>query len=217
MVHRFITRAAACLLAAAAAGTAQAAIVSNGSLEDTAGNWTDTSCGYMAVAVGSGAIGGWTVGSGSGPVAWGRSTTCDGHAASDGNYFLDLSGFGANAGAAAINQVITGLVTGDRYDIALDFLGAAPGVLLGGETVSLAAAGSAGGGWTHLRGSFTATAGGMMLVVGNVTPGALLVFVDNVSVTSSTAGPGGGALPEPSAAALSTLALLALGFARRRV
>ena len=92
-------RQLAAAVGAFSAMTVNAAIVQNGSFENTANTWVNTACNYMAAS--GNTITGWSVGSSAtGPVAWGQSITCDGFAAANGSYFVDLSGFGTAAGPA---------------------------------------------------------------------------------------------------------------------
>jgi hypothetical protein len=50
----------ACLLALQIPAAFGANLVKNGSFENTNGTWVDTTCNYMSLTAGSGAIPGWT-------------------------------------------------------------------------------------------------------------------------------------------------------------
>ncbi len=193
---------------------AQAGFLHNGGLEDLAGNWADTTCNYMAVAPGSSVIDGWTVSTGAtGPMVWGRSTTCDGYAAAEGSHFVDLSGFGTDAGlAAALEQTLNALVAGETYTVSLQYYGAAPTIAVDG--VSLGAAGAGVTSWTTLSGSFVAGGSTALLSLRNV-PSSGFVFVDDVQVSGPSSGT---PVPAPASLALAGLALalaLTLGTALR--
>ena len=204
-----LTRPAVLLLALHAAA-APAAIVQNGGLENIQNTWINTSCNYMA-ASGS-TISGWTVGaSATGPLAWAKAPTCDGYVASEGAYFVDLSGFGTVAGPASLDQMLQNLIAGETYTVGLDYLGAAPELRIGGVAFSAAAATSSG--WTHLSASFVATGSQGLLSLKNVSSSGV-VFVDNVTVAGREAG---GSVPEPASWSLVALGLAAAGRRRHRV
>lgn len=206
----FIKLATRVALLSTWAGVASAALLTNGSLEDLAGNWSNTTCNYMALAPGSTAIQGWTVSTGgSGPLVWAREPTCDGFSAPDGEHFVDLSGFGTSAGlGAALEQWMTGLVTGETYTVSLSYLGALPGVHVDGVGLS-GVGGSAS--WTSWSGSFVAGGSTALLSLRN-RPSGGFVFVDDVRVSGPSAGPPG-AVPAPGSAALAGLALGLLALA----
>lgn len=185
---------------------ASAAFLQNGSLENLGGTWTNTTCNYMAVAPGSSAISGWTVtASAAAPMVWGRETTCDGYLADDGEYFVDLSGFGTAAGlGAALEQTLVSLVAGESYTVSLRYFGNAPDIAVDG--VSLGATGAGMLAWQTLSGSFVAGGGSALLSLRNV-PSSGFVFIDDVRVSGPLAG-GPGTVPLPSSLALAGLGLL---------
>jgi hypothetical protein len=196
------------LALALSAGAAQSAIVQNGSLENLQNTWSNTSCNYMAA--GATDITGWTRGAAAtGPVAWGRTTTCDGFAASQGSYFVDLSGFGTVAGPASLDQMLQNLIAGETYIVGIDYLGAAPELRINGLAISSSAGGTSG--WTGLSASFVATGSQALLSLQNIS-GSGVVFVDNVTVAGREAG---GSVPEPGALSLAAVALAALALGRR--
>ncbi|MCB1998105.1 MAG: hypothetical protein H6933_20620 [Burkholderiaceae bacterium] len=202
---------AAILMLAPLAG--RAAIVNNGSFENPLGTWSNTVANYMAVANGSTAITGWTVANAGGRgLAWAKAPTQEGYAASDGQYFVDLSGFGTESGpTAALQQMLQGLVTGQSYSIAIDYWGDRVSLGLEGSTLATAAAASSG--WTRLTAGFVATGEQMLLSVGyQGTSG--VAFVDNLDVVGDTGS--GGTVPTPGSAVLAATALGALLAQRRR-
>ena len=92
-----VLAAAGALLGTATAARAASNLVKNGSLENRKGKWTNTRCKYMSVRPGSKAITGWKATAARGELAWAKSPTCDGYRAAKGRFFVDLTGFGADA------------------------------------------------------------------------------------------------------------------------
>jgi hypothetical protein len=171
-------------------GAAKAAnLVKNGSLENLKGKWINTRCNYMAVPAGSAAIANWTVPrTNAGELAWGRAT-CDHYAAAKGAFFVDLTGFGADATNGALQQRLT-TSGGDRYKFSIDVCTCNDGgvtVMVGKKTLSLSPGrplAVAGTPWEPLTGTFkgdplhTKPA----LKIMNAKPGAQVVFIDNVVI-----------------------------------
>lgn len=188
-----------------------AAIVVNGSFENPANSWTDSGFHYMAVATGATAITGWSVAGALGRgVAWAQDPTNDGFAASDGSFFVDLSGFGTEAGPnARLEQTLQNLVAGETYTVGIDYWG--DRVTLGIDGTQIAAAGAASGGWMHLSTSFVAGGSQALLAIGYLGSSGV-AFVDNLSVSGREAG---GSVPEPGSLALALTALAGAASRRR--
>ena len=198
-------------------GTASASILLNGSFEDLNNNWTNTLANYMAVPGGNSSIADWSVSASGRGVVWGKNTTSDGYNASQGSYFVDLSGFGNEAGLSVLSQNIQNLVIGQTYAVGLDFLGQASSLWVGSNHVLNSGNYSQANSWSHLTGSFVATQTTELLQLKNDWPAASIVFVYNLTVagpeaTSSTVGNG---VPEPGTWTLILPTLLAFGFTRR--
>lgn len=195
-----------------------AAILQNGSFENPLNTWVNTASNYMAVASGSPAITGWTVAHAAGRgVAWAQNPTNDGYSASAGSYFVDLSGFGTEAGPQAVlTQVLQNLVVGETYTIGVDYWGDRVTLAIGGATVATAQSSSTY--WTHLTATFQAGGAQEALAVG-YNGGSGVAFIDNLTVTGREAGgSGAGSVPEPGSLALAVVALGAVcGLRRQRV
>lgn len=178
-------------------GTANANLVTNGSFEQ--GAFVNTSCNYMELTPGNGALTGWDV---SATVAWGMNT-CDGNVASEGNAFVDLSSFGAQS-IGSLSQDLA-LVDGMEYQLSIDTMGGDVSISIGNVLLDLV--GSSGGWVTTL---FTFVADGSLLTITNSAPGNPIVFIDNLIVT------GASPVPLPAAFPLMAMGAGALGWAARR-
>lgn len=195
----------------------QAAIVQNGSFENPLNTWVNTGANYMAVASGSSALTGWeVVNAGGRGVAWAQSPTNDGYSPSNGSYFVDLSGFGTEAGPnAALTQTLQNLVVGETYTLGIDYWGDAATLKLDGNI--LATAGSASNsGWMRLSTTFQAASAQALLTVGRGGTSGV-AFVDNLTVVGPEATGGASPVPEPASLVLMSAGLAALAARRWRV
>ena len=203
------------LLATSVPIPANANLVGNGSLEDLNGNFVNTNSNYMSLIAGNTAIAGWTVAAATtNEIVWGKSPTGDGINASDGTFFVDLTGFGSDSPDGAVQQILHNLIVGQQYAFSLDSSGSLPAVTVGAVVVALSpGAGFTVGAtiWTPETGNFIADATDPMLTIMNATPGSKIVFIDNIIVTGATS-----AAPEPASLALLALGLGALGFRKRK-
>jgi hypothetical protein len=179
--------AGGCLLVLAAAGTAAANIVRNGSLENLRGKFTNTRCHYMAVRARSRAIDGWTVPAATtGELAWGKRT-CDGYSAARGAFFLDLTGFGADSTNGSIRQTLS-MQPGRHYKFSIDVCtcnDGGLGVRVGSTALDLSpgkpfVVGSTS--WTPMTARFKASRRRPALKIRNLTPGAQIVVIDDVVI-----------------------------------
>lgn len=193
-----------------------AAIVQNGSFENPLNTWTNTGFNYMAVASGSSALTGWEVVNATGRgVAWAKSPTNDGYSPSEGTYFVDLSGFGTEAGVnAALTQTLQNLVVGATYTLGIDYWGDAATLKLDGSTLATAGAAS-NSGWMRLSTTFQAASSQALLTVGRGGSSGV-AFVDNLTVTGPEATGSTSPVPEPSSVLLMSAGLVAW-VARRRL
>jgi hypothetical protein len=187
LVVGVVLAAVGALLGTAAAAGTGSNLVKNGSLEN--GNWSNTRCKYMSVRPGSEAITGWKATAAGGELAWAKSPTCDGYTAAKGRFFVDLTGFGADAPNGALQQRLrTG--AGKRYSFSIDVCTCNDGVLsavVGGQTLSLTPGRSFTVGttsWRQLLGSFTGNPHrpNPKLKIMNATPGAQIVLIDGVVI-----------------------------------
>jgi hypothetical protein len=196
-----------------------ATIVQNGSLEDLNGSFVNTAANYMQLPAGSTAIAGWTVAATTvNNIAWGKTPTGDSPSvsASQGTYFVDLTGFGSESPNGAIQQTLHNLIVGQNYSFSMDTLvnGILPTVMVGAQTVSLTPGvpflvGTTT--WTPETGSFIAGGTDPLLSISNALPGQDIDFIDNINITGPTT-----AVPEPSGLVLACSALVAFGVVGRR-
>jgi Protein of unknown function (DUF642)/PEP-CTERM motif len=191
------------------AGTA--AIVQNGSFENPNATWTNTLGNYMGVASGSTAITGWSVvGAQLRGVAWAQNPA-ETYFASQGAFFVDLSGFGTEAGpAATVQQTLQNLIAGETYAVSIDYWGDRATLSIDGSTIGTSAAAS--NGWLRLNSSFVASGSQALLSVGYIGTSGV-AFVDNVTVTGREAG--SSQIPEPATLSLVAAALAGLALRRR--
>ncbi len=184
------------------ASVAQANLVANGSFEE--GSWMNTSGGWMRLNPGDASMTGWTVVDQY--IAWGDEPP--GFPAVDGDRLLDMSGFAADSPNSKVQQTLDTVVGQDYlFSIRMTHSGLS-NIKIDGTTLLLDAI-SGGVSWTLYEAVFTATSDATLLSIENGSPGHVIVFVDDVSVTA--------VVPVPAAAWLLGSGLLGLiGVARRK-
>ena len=191
--------------------------VLNGSLADLDGNFVNDADNFDQLAAGATSISNWTVSAGTtANIAWSQTVTGDGRSASFGDFFIDLSGFGSEYPNGAIEQLLSGLLIGGTYNVALFSSGTIPLVTVGGAVVALSSGSSVVAGidtYTQLTGTFDAGASNLLLKIANDTPGAPIVFIDNVAVDGAS---GTTEVTEPGTLALFGIGFAGLGLWRRR-
>jgi hypothetical protein len=191
--------------------------VLNGSLEDLNSSFVNTFDNYMSLTAGSTAIADWTVALTTvNEIVWGKTPTADGQSASQGTYFVDLTGFGSDSPNGAIQQTLHSMIVGQTYSFSMDtsINGVLPSVTVGAQTVTLTSGAPfvvGGTTWTPETGSFNADATDPLLTISNALPGQSIDFIDNINITGPTA-----AIPEPSGLLLACTALAAFAVFRRK-
>ena len=205
---------------------AAANLVSNPSFETFTGTFDGT--GASSIPVGSAELVGWNIVENE--IAVLRNGHVSNTASSDGNNFLDLTGFTDKGFPKGISQSLNGLVTGRTYSFALDLgirngLCVSGGNICGGPIKVTASIGSAGGPtisqtfthassdpgniWDTFGFSFLADNPSMTLSILGNQPAGLYIGLDNVSVVA--------AVPLPAAAWLFGTGLLTLlGVSKKR-
>ena len=104
------------LLGSATGGNVQAAnLITNGSFET--GNFVNNGNGAMSLIIGAPDITGWTITNAE--LAWVTNINSYGLTASDGSYFLDLTGYHDSAPYGGVTQTINTTV-GQTYTLAFD-------------------------------------------------------------------------------------------------
>ncbi len=192
-------------------------LIVNGSFED--GNFVPNAQDTMPLSLGSTDMTGWAVTDAA--LAWIGPGNPFGLAASDGSYFLDLSGYHDNAPYAGVAQTVPiATVVGITYRITFD-LGSDSGYNSGPVSIVV----SAGSGAGLVSTTFTSTPTGLnqwegfafdyiasatttpISFTGSAASDQAYVGLDNVSMV---------AIPEPSVLALGGWGLLTLLILRRR-
>lgn len=214
---KLLALTSAAVLAVPVAGKATN-VVTNGSFEDTT-NFVPNSQDTMTLPVGSTAMPGWTVAGGE-PLAWIGPTNPFGLTASDGSYFLDLTGYvtGGPPFSGVASQTIA-TSPGSTYLLSFDLGSSSTYGLPDALTAKVAAASQ----------TFTSTAAGtnnwqtetlMFAATATTTTISLIgeagdnyIGLDNVSVIFVS---GPSAIPEPASLALLGASLGGLGLMRRR-
>lgn len=189
------------LLALGFGGAVNAQSVTNGSFENTKGTFVPDGNDTMALGLNSTAIPGWTV-TNTNSVAWIGPTNPFGITASNGDYSLDLQGYGDAAPFGGVAQSIS-TVVGAQYALSFD---------LGSGANSAAAIEAIAGtgdqtftstieptvGWQTETLDFTATGTSTLIsLLGITASNGIYIGLDNVRLECTSAC-GVAAVPEPS-------------------
>ncbi len=190
-------------------------LVINGSFEN--GSFADnTSQDTMTLPVGSTAMTGWTV-AGSEPLAWIGPSNPFGLTASDGQYFLDLTGYNTGGSFSGVAQTTIATSAGSTYLLSFDLGSSSTYGLPDGITASAGAASqtftstdTGSNNWETETLSFTATGSSTTVSLLGAS-GDNYIGLDNVSVTFVSS-----PIPEPVSLALLGAGLAGLGLVRRK-
>ena len=204
------------LLAAGLAPAGHAALLTNGSFEDTTNFVDNTGQDTMTLPVGSTAMPGWTVAGGEG-LAWIGPTNPFSLTASAGSYFLDLTGYNPGGSFSGVIQTIA-TSPGSTYRLTFDLgsstlYGTPDGILAtaGATSQSFTSTLTGTNNWETETLDFVATGGSTSIsLIGN--SGDNYIGLDNVDV-ALVSGP---AVPEPASIALLGAGMAGLGLLRRR-
>ncbi len=178
---------AALVVLSATVSPARASSISlNDSFE--AGAWANTIQNYMQLSPGSTALTGWAIVE---EVVWGLTLTGDGHYAAQGDYFLDLSSFGATS-VGAIEQVLS-TTPGQGYLVSLASAGVIAGIQVDGLGLAPLMSTPIDSAWSTVMYFFNAVDSSTVLRVYNPLPGYDIIFVDDLNVTPLDDSP----VPEP--------------------
>ena len=195
---------------------AQANLLTNGSFEDIT-NFVDQGNDTMTLTSGSTAMPGWTVVNDT--LAWIGPSNPFGVSASNGNYFLDLTGYDDSAPYGGVTQTIP-TSAGGLYRLTFD-LGSATSAdssdsinASAGSTSQLFTSTLTGiNNWETETLDFVATAATTAITLTGMSKSLNYIGLDNVSVVLLRAP---SAVPEPSTLALLGAGLAGFGAFRRR-
>ncbi|HEY6377161.1 MAG TPA: DUF642 domain-containing protein [Edaphobacter sp.] len=196
------------LVFALAAVQARADLITNGSFENTGGTFVSDANHVDLLASGSTAIPGWTTINGV-PTAWLQNGNPYGISASNGSFFLDLTGYADSGTYGGVMQTFA-TTAGTKYVVTFDLgYGGASGFFGGPVKLTASAAGTSatftsGSGtpnpavWNSETFTFTATSATTTLdLVGLSTAGGEYIGLDNVDVEEGSVSTPAGPVPEP--------------------
>jgi hypothetical protein len=223
-MHRTVTLLT--LLFAFAAVEARADLITNGSFENTNNTFVGDANHVDELSSGSSAIPGWTTTNGT-FTAWIQNGNPYGISASNGSFFLDLTGYADSGTYGGVSQTFT-TTPGTNYVATFDLgYGGDSGAFGGPVKVTASAAGTSatftsGSGtpnpavWDPETFNFMATSTSTTLnLVGLSTTGGEYIGLDNVDVELGSGG--GGVVPEPGTYALFLTGVGFLRYVSRRV
>jgi len=206
------------LLLLAISPRAEATFIVNGSFEDD----PFTANGNYELGLVGNDVTGWFIPAGDGVYPWGLQDGAFGASTPYGNQWLVLGRWDTGA-SFTIQQTMTGLVSGDSYDLSFAIASEQDccsmievSFLSGSSTAAqIFAAPNSGQYWTEwatVMTSFVATSSSVTLQFRNVNPttAGYDIGLDNVVVTGRTAA------PEPGTVFLMALGLIGLGTGVRR-
>ncbi len=192
-------------------GVAQAALITNGSFENSNSTFVDNAPlvdNAMALSVGATSVTGWTVINNA--IAWIREPAFT-LTAPAGEYFLDLTGYNGSTYGGVSQSIST--TAGTKYRISFQLgsdkdygLPTGVNVIAGATSQAFSTSISGDDLWTAYSMEFIAAGSSTLLqFIGNA--GQHYIGLDDVSVT---------AVPEPASIAILALGLAGLGATRRR-
>jgi hypothetical protein len=206
------------------ASHAQANLLTNGSFENTGGTFVPDGNKVDELPSGSSAIPGWTTTNGT-FTAWIENGNPYGISASDGTFFLDLTGYADFGTYGGVSQSFA-TTPGTGYVVTFDLgYGGNSGAFGGPVQVTAAAAGSAqtftsGSGdpnpavWDHETFNFTASSATTLLTLTGIsTAGGEYIGLDNADVELAQVG----TVPEPRMIYLLVGFLAAMAVLRLRL
>lgn len=199
------------------AGHAQANLLTNGSFENPNNTFVADVNHTMSLASGSTAIPGWTTTNGT-FTAWIQNGNPWNIPASDGSFFLDLTGYSDSVTYGGVTQSFATTI-GAQYTLTFDLgYGGNSGLFAGPASVNVSVGGAAttftsGSGtpnpgvWNHETYNFTATSTTTLLsIIGHSTAGGDYIGLDNADVELGTVS----SVPEPATFGFVGVALLGL-------
>ena len=199
------------------AGHAQANLLTNGSFENPNNTFVADVNHTMSLASGSTAIPGWTTTNGT-FTAWIQNGNPWNIPASDGSFFLDLTGYSDSVTYGGVTQSFATTI-GAQYTLTFDLgYGGNSGLFAGPASVNVSVGGAAttftsGSGtpnpavWNHETYNFTATSTTTLLsLIGHSTAGGDYIGLDNADVELATVS----SVPEPATFGFVGVALLGL-------
>ncbi|MGH7029484.1 MAG: PEP-CTERM sorting domain-containing protein [Stellaceae bacterium] len=160
------------------------------------------------------------------PTAWIENGNPYGISATNGSFFLDLTGYTNSGTYGGVTQSVTGLTVGTNYALTFDLGYGGNSTAFGGPVTVRVDAGSSSATFTSGSGTpknpavwdgenfdFTASsATEAVTILGLSTAGGEYIGIDNADLELATVAP----VPEPSTIAMFGTSLLGLGWLARR-